>query len=599
MSSCLATPTAASYILSAATQLPSSGSYAASKRDLFVKRSGSRLELDGEEFKVVGPNVYWLGLDENVAPSPSYPSKGRILEAMAVASAMGATTIRSQSLGISVGTGLSVENALNTFKSADSGAWDAIDFSVYAARSYNLRLILPLTDQYDYYHGGIPTFLRWRNLSDTDFSPFYDTSSEVYSDFEQYIRELLGHVSPYTNLTLASDPTVAMFETGNELGGWTGNDYPPPVEWTTSIAALLKELAPNTLAMSGSYGVRKSELSIADVDVYSDHFYPLYSSRLSSSASRAHSASKAFLVGEYDWTNRLFSQLRFAWFAMAIPVVLAALVFATPKRWWPWRVSAREVATCGCCCAKRRKRRRRTEHERLKPHADDRHSDNRDLAFAQDPSRPPSFTDSSAPADSKSLFASSSSALPILPPSRLASSPSDTSFPPSRSPPASIGGFHRASRFDRPLLVRPWHVSLAILVVFLPILGALLQIYLPSSISSFLSTSSTLAASSSSPKSAGDLHWSLFGRDDQCCAYVEHSDGYTLHYPAVPGADGKAGGSGEAILRLTRHAWGMKGERPYWLREGREVDDVQLQDLPVVACPQEGLRLANGTVVSG
>lgn len=70
-----------------------------------------------------------------------------------------------------------------------------------------------------------------------------------------------------SQLTLAQDPTVLAFETGNELSGWTGRDYPPPVEWTTAIAQLLKELAPQTLVLSGTYGVREAELHIDEVDM--------------------------------------------------------------------------------------------------------------------------------------------------------------------------------------------------------------------------------------------------------------------------------------------------------------------------------------------
>jgi hypothetical protein len=43
-------------------------------------------------------------------------------------------TVRSQSLGISYGTGKSIENALNSFKPDGDPAWDAIDFAVFAAR---------------------------------------------------------------------------------------------------------------------------------------------------------------------------------------------------------------------------------------------------------------------------------------------------------------------------------------------------------------------------------------------------------------------------------------------------------------------------------
>lgn len=52
--------------------------------------------------------------------------------------------------------------------------------------------------------------------------------------------------------------------------------------------------------MSGSYGVRKDELSIADVDIVSNHFYPTYSFNLKKSANLAHSGDKVFINGEFE-----------------------------------------------------------------------------------------------------------------------------------------------------------------------------------------------------------------------------------------------------------------------------------------------------------
>ncbi|KPV77313.1 glycoside hydrolase family 5 protein [Rhodotorula graminis WP1] len=595
--SCLPTPTASTsqqYTLSAASQLPAASTAASTS---FVRRNGSQLALDGAEFNVVGPNVYWLGLDENVDPSPSYPSKGRVLEAMAVASAMGATTIRSTSLGVSFGTGLSIENALGQFKPEGDPAWDAIDFALLAARSYGLRLVIPLTDQYDYYHGGIPTFLRWRNLSSTDFSPFYDLNSPTCGDFALYVRTLLNHTSPYTNLTMATDPTVLAFETGNELGGWTGDDYPPPAEWTTAVAQLLHELAPDTLVLSGSYGVRKDELEIAGVDMVSDHFYPPSLYRLSSSASLAASAQKPFLIGEYDWTNRYYVGWRWAWFLLVLPAVLSALLYLTPRRWWPLRTTLRGVVTCGCCCARRRQRRKRARAA-VEDEAGRDEAVRLSMASRGPSTPPPSYDhplDHDALSTDKSLFASTSSAdLPILPAST--SSPS-TTFPPSRRPPTRSS----SSLLDRPFPIYRWHVALALFVILVPLLAPLLHLFVPTQISAFLSRSAALAARDP-PHAVGDLYWSLFGRDDACCAYVPHGDGYTLHYPSAPGPSGGAAGmgSGDAVAQLARHAWEVRGERPYWLEEGRSIGDVRgWRDLPVVACPQEGLRLANGTVVGG
>ncbi|KAK4701098.1 mannan endo-1,4-beta-mannosidase, partial [Phenoliferia sp. Uapishka_3] len=265
MSTCLTT-TSATLTISSPSQL------ASPTPSTFVKRNGTRLTLDGVDFKAVGPNIYWLGLDENVVPNPSWPLRERVLEVMAVASVMGATTIRSTTLGVSYGTSLSVQPSLGTTNEA---AFASIDWAVWAAKSYGLRLIIPVTDQYDYYvssqyHGGIPTFLRFRNLSassPSDYGPFYDLSSDVYSDFKNYITTLLTHRSNITGLTLAEEPTILAFETGNELGGWGGNASPPPIAWVTAIADYLKVLAPNTLVLSGTYGVRSSELAIESVDI--------------------------------------------------------------------------------------------------------------------------------------------------------------------------------------------------------------------------------------------------------------------------------------------------------------------------------------------
>lgn len=70
---------------------------------------------------------------------------------------------------------------------------------------YGLRVIIPLAEQYDYYHGGIATFLRWRNLaasSSKDYAPFYDLNSNVYNDFELYITRLLTHRSNITGVSM-------------------------------------------------------------------------------------------------------------------------------------------------------------------------------------------------------------------------------------------------------------------------------------------------------------------------------------------------------------------------------------------------------------
>ena len=138
--------------------------------------------------------VYWLGLDENINATISYPTQGRVLEIMATAATMGASVIRSTTLGVSTGSPLSVEPSLGVF---NENALRVIDFAVFAARSYGIRLIIPLTDQYAYYHGGKGNFLRWRNI--TIENEFF-TDADVRADFKQYIATLLNRTNLYTQV---------------------------------------------------------------------------------------------------------------------------------------------------------------------------------------------------------------------------------------------------------------------------------------------------------------------------------------------------------------------------------------------------------------
>ena len=290
-------------------------------RNSYVTRKGSNFYLGGKRWTASGANVYWLGLDENVIPpkgqpfyapfNASYPTKGRTVEIMNTLVTMGAHTIRSQTLGVSVGNPLSLEPELDVF---NHKAFESIDWAVYQAREHGLRIFAPLIDNYDYYHGGKFDFLRFRgiNISSTasPINPlvqqFY-TNRTIINDFKKYIRHLMTHVNPYTGLSYADDPTIFAYETGNELGGPVFGDEDVPVAWTDEICLYVKHLGPNKLCIDGTYGVNKTHLSIASVDAFDDHFYPLNLTKLRSDIDLVGSADKVYIAGEYDWTGNIAS----------------------------------------------------------------------------------------------------------------------------------------------------------------------------------------------------------------------------------------------------------------------------------------------------
>ncbi|KAF2657529.1 glycoside hydrolase family 5 protein [Lophiostoma macrostomum CBS 122681] len=285
-------------------------------------------------FTASGANIYWLGLDENVIPPPStppapfyaplnasYPTRGRITEAMSTVKIMGATTVRSQTLGVSVGNPLSVMPKLGE---VNEGAWESMDWAVREAGRVGLRVFAPLTDNYDYYHGGKFVFLRWRGIDigsagsniDPLVQQFY-TNRTIIDDFKNYIRILLTHRNQFTNLTYAEDPTIFAYETGNELGGPTFGDKDVPAVWTHEILSYVKELAPTKLTIDGTYGINAEHLNLSSVDIFSDHFYPMDVDKLSAGVELVAGTDKVYLAAEYGWTPQTQSKTPmsefFAW----------------------------------------------------------------------------------------------------------------------------------------------------------------------------------------------------------------------------------------------------------------------------------------------
>lgn len=254
----------------------------------FVSRTGTQLWLNGQPFRFSGPNIYWLGLDEKAVGGVDYPTEFRIHDVLATAKEMGATVVRTHA-AISVGCEKCIEPALGVFNET---ALQKLDYAIATAEQYGLKLVLPLVDNYHYYHGGKSTFTAWRGLADEE--QFY-TDPTVLADFRQYIATIVNRVNTYTGIAYKGDPTIVAWETGNELH--------PPFAWTQTIADELKRLDTNHLIIDGSYGIRDEALAIAHVDIYSDHFYPLDTARLANDAQRTSQANKAFVVGEYDWSN--------------------------------------------------------------------------------------------------------------------------------------------------------------------------------------------------------------------------------------------------------------------------------------------------------
>lgn len=269
--------------------------------------SNGNFILDNKKFVPVGFNAYWLGLHEDY----SYPTHSQIEEMFIVAQKLGANVIRSHTLGFSSGHPKTLrphDNNLN------NDAWEPIDYAFLMANKYNIKLITPLTDSYNYYHGNYGDFCKTRNLDKTQFW----TDPDVRNDFKDYIYKWLNHVNMYTGIKIKDDSSLFLIELGNELGnirpGATSTNGPTK-DWLSDISAFIKKNDNIHLILNGvdeSLG-QNDDFNIDTLDVFSGHFYWRDYNRLTYGSSSSKAISKPYIIGEYnshfeqDWFDHIES----------------------------------------------------------------------------------------------------------------------------------------------------------------------------------------------------------------------------------------------------------------------------------------------------
>src|SRR6476661_5548913 len=178
-------------LLAAAALVDGSGA----AQSLFVTRSGTHLLLAGKPYRFGGANIEWLGLagygpaDPN---GPHYASHYEIDDAFATARELGATVVRSQTMGDSAGCPACIEPTLGQFNDA---AFERIDYALASARAHGVKIIATLVGD-DAQSGGTGcVYLAWRGISSPNCSlvnmdPFW-TDPTVIGDVEQHIAAVL------------------------------------------------------------------------------------------------------------------------------------------------------------------------------------------------------------------------------------------------------------------------------------------------------------------------------------------------------------------------------------------------------------------------
>jgi hypothetical protein len=201
----------------------------------------------------------------------------------------------------------------------NSAVWEVMDYVVAGAASRGLYLMVPMTDELGYYHGGKRQWVNFRrpgtcstdgNVKSANSSTertaenYFYTDAQILSDFRTYVSDWLTHVNQYTGRAYKDEPAIAVIETGNEL--WTSASDAP--SWAAGLAQFIKSVAPNVLVADGaaSDGTPLNATSLASpyIDVVGTHPYTTFgASTVTSQAAQAAGSNKAYHVGEYGWSK--------------------------------------------------------------------------------------------------------------------------------------------------------------------------------------------------------------------------------------------------------------------------------------------------------
>lgn len=296
-----------------------------------------RILRNGVPWRAAGVNIFHLAWNDY--PTPAMTSKATIDALLDKAVTLKAGLIRAHTLGISIGAPGSaalvqgITGTTTPVITYNAAAWDTIDYAIAGASSRGLYLMVPMTDELGYYHGGKRNWVNHRRpgTCSTDFNVksantpaeraaenYFYSDPQIITDFKTYISDWLGHVNGYTGRANKAEPAVAVIETANEI--WTADDYR---SWTPMIAQHIKSVAPNVLVADGmaadgsgywasltppqsavSHIITDEALASPHVDIVGIHPYSAFTAAdVTAAATRARGAGKAFLVGEYPWSK--------------------------------------------------------------------------------------------------------------------------------------------------------------------------------------------------------------------------------------------------------------------------------------------------------
>ncbi len=207
----------------------------------FVTQQGSKLMLDGKEYRIAGTNNYYM----------HYGEYSMIKDVLDDCVKLGINTIRVWGFmdGVNHDHTMQAEPYVYS-KGGVKSSYDKLDYAIAEAKKRGIRVVVAFTNNWGDF-GGVPQYVEWFKGSHHD--DFYK-DPKIKECFKAYIKNLVNHTNRYTGIVNRDEPTIMTWELANEPRAQSDKTGKTLYNWAKEMSDYVRSVAPNQLIALGTEG---------------------------------------------------------------------------------------------------------------------------------------------------------------------------------------------------------------------------------------------------------------------------------------------------------------------------------------------------------
>lgn len=235
----------------------------------FVQVKDGKFMLEGEVFRFVGTNAYYLPNYEKIGPDV-------VENALNTFKAADISVVRMWAFYDGYDCGYSSvdpeENVIQTLPGVyNEEALQDLDLVIAKGKQRGLRFILPFINYWDEL-GGICQYNTWAGAENPSVNmDFFLNNEQTQKWYRDYIYMLLNRVNTFTGVAYKDEPAIMSWQIMNE-GRNKGENPEILRDWYREIAQYIKSIAPDQLVGTGEEGFDDGTPCIYSVHKYSNTY---------------------------------------------------------------------------------------------------------------------------------------------------------------------------------------------------------------------------------------------------------------------------------------------------------------------------------------